>query len=623
MEIPELRPAWSQTGSELLVTFDTLQAARSALDTYELQIIARIDETGLAKEEGARDTVELLSLRARLNGNDVRRNLALATNLAKYPAVTAALPDPSAGPTTSNTPETPDDTDTEAAADRGGDLPQPPVIHPGQAKAIVAALEKAPTTVPVEDLEAAERIMVEAARHLAPGDLTILGKQILARLDTDGPEPAENDAAERERLRLRRVDNGVQFTGFLANEHAELLQTQIDKLSKPHKTDDGERDPRSRDKRQADALTTILERAAGSTAPGPGVPHITVTIDFDDLRTATTEAHSNARTDERDLKTATTEAHSNARTDERDSEPGCEAGYGDAGSGEAACGGAGCGDADCDGAGSGETVCGDAECGDATRGGAGCGEAECGDAVCGDADCDGGDCDSGRLFGGTGGVGELVFGENLSASAVRLLACDARILPIVLGSDSRPLDVGTEERLVTPAIRRALVKRDKGCVICHAPPWQCHAHHMIHWADGGPTSLANLILACSPHHTAIHHGHWTITITHGAVEVTRPAWADPVRRTLADLTTLKDTAGNPWPQPADNTNTKVSTNTKVNANAKVNPTHEQPNRLPPAASLIPAPTTAMARDSIRSWLTPEATAQLNPWGDSGTPSAGP
>ncbi|NEA31452.1 HNH endonuclease [Streptomyces sp. SID13031] len=246
--------------------------------------------------------------------------------------------------------------------------------------------------------------------------------------------------------------------------------------------------------------------------------------------------------------------------------------------------------------------------GDCGCGGGGCGEGGCGEGAGGGDD---------GLFGGggCGGVGELVFGENLSASAVRLLACDARVLPIVLGSDSRPLDVGTSKRFVTDAIRSALIKRDKGCVICKAPPWQCHAHHRVHWADGGPTSLDNLVLACSPHHTAIHDGQWIVTITHGTVEVTRPSWADPVARTLADLTNLKDTTSAPWPPPTS------TSNSNVNMNVNVDPIHEQPTRPPAAASLTRAPTTTIAGNELRSWLTPQATAQLNPWGD--TPSADP
>jgi hypothetical protein len=303
---------------------------------------------------------------------------------------------------------------------------------------------------------------------------------------------------------------------------------------------DGDLDPRPHEKRQADALTLILDIAAGasSTTGVPGVPHLTVTIDFADLKAVTSEA-----------------------------------------------------------------------------------------------------------------VGELVFGDNLSASAVRLLACDAAVLPIVLSTDSQPLDVGMEYRFVTRPIRRALNRRDKGCVICKAPPSHCHAHHIIHWIDGGPTSITNLVLLCGAHHRAVHAHHWTVTITNGRIHITRPDWTIPTP-------TKPNTWLTPWPPtpPTPNTSTRPGNP----------PTHGTPTststRPTPGTSTGPgtltldgtargwlAPTTAAAwsrsvsvnpytsdPDQLRptttpanpaaaglSWLTPETVSDLNPWGETGTPSTGP
>jgi hypothetical protein len=61
------------------------------------------------------------------------------------------------------------------------------------------------------------------------------------------------------------------------------------------------------------------------------------------------------------------------------------------------------------------------------------------------------------------------------------------------------LDVGRGQRYVTKAMWRALVRRDKGCVVCGMPPRYSHAHHVVHWIDGGPTSVANLVFLCSVH----------------------------------------------------------------------------------------------------------------------------
>ena len=98
MDLPEMRPPCQQSGSELLTTLDTLERAISAAQTYRLQVIARLDEMGHAAEVGARDTTELISVRHRLNRKDVKRDLHLAKDLTKYPAVSAALPDPYADP---------------------------------------------------------------------------------------------------------------------------------------------------------------------------------------------------------------------------------------------------------------------------------------------------------------------------------------------------------------------------------------------------------------------------------------------------------------------------------------------------------------------------------------------
>ncbi len=94
------------------------------------------------------------------------------------------------------------------------------------------------------------------------------------------------------------------------------------------------------------------------------------------------------------------------------------------------------------------------------------------------------------------GFGATETGETLSASAIRRLCCEADVIPAVLGAASEVLDVGRTRRLVTPAIWKALVARDQHCRFphCTRPPLMTHAHHITHWVDGDPTSLANLIL---------------------------------------------------------------------------------------------------------------------------------
>ncbi len=95
-----------------------------------------------------------------------------------------------------------------------------------------------------------------------------------------------------------------------------------------------------------------------------------------------------------------------------------------------------------------------------------------------------------QLREGLGAV-SLDTGDQLSATALRRLACDAEVIPAVLGSLGEVLDVGRTHRLVTTAIWKALVLRDEHCRFpgCRRMPLACDAHHLQHWADGG-TDLA-------------------------------------------------------------------------------------------------------------------------------------
>ncbi|MEI4277526.1 HNH endonuclease [Klenkia terrae] len=110
---------------------------------------------------------------------------------------------------------------------------------------------------------------------------------------------------------------------------------------------------------------------------------------------------------------------------------------------------------------------------------------------------------------GTGpGTASTGFGAVISAARARWLACDAVVSRIVMGPDGVPLDLGRAHRVVTPALRRAVVARDETCVFagCGAPHHWADVHHLVHWAHGGETSLENSALLCERHHTKVHHG---------------------------------------------------------------------------------------------------------------------
>ncbi|WP_328321100.1 HNH endonuclease [Kribbella sp. NBC_00382] len=502
------RDVETMSDSEALSDLDVTRAKIAVLESREIKILDRLEQNRYAKTLGAHDLPRLLAHRYRLDLADATRRVKLAVDLRKYPAVAAALPTP------------------------GNVIPEDGVVlNLAQARAIMSALEQIPKSanVPVEELDAAATQMVQAARHMKPNELQSMGVQVRNILDTDGPEPRENAARQREEVWVTKAEDGVKFGGYLAGENAEKLQTVLQTGAKPHKTSEGEPDPRSRGKRQADALIDALDisLASGDLPTRGGVkPHITVTINLDDLLEAGRQA-----------------------------------------------------------------------------------------------------------------TGDLTYGDGLSASAIRRLACDAGIIPVVLGSDSQPLDVGREKRYVTDGLRNALNQRDRGCVVCHAPPIYCDAHHLISWADGGVTSLANLVLLCRVDHTSLHDGHWTITIINNQVQVTRPTWADPPRPNTGrklnqpsstPATALATTATDPCSPPATTADTF----------------------WPPASGTETAPATSDAAlwgqsisgeiagvctdtgpagrpgwrwsyvDDI-GWISPEEVAAVDPWGDNTTAAEPP
>ncbi|CAN5146038.1 HNH endonuclease signature motif containing protein [soil metagenome] len=113
--------------------------------------------------------------------------------------------------------------------------------------------------------------------------------------------------------------------------------------------------------------------------------------------------------------------------------------------------------------------------------------------------------------------------ESISASSARRIACDAHILPIVLGGASLPIDFGQSRRLFSSAQRKALARRDRGCAApgCDVPPGWTQAHHITPWSRGGPTDLSNGVLLCSFHHHQVHEGRLAVEVLHhGVLRVT-------------------------------------------------------------------------------------------------------
>jgi hypothetical protein len=111
---------------------------------------------------------------------------------------------------------------------------------------------------------------------------------------------------------------------------------------------------------------------------------------------------------------------------------------------------------------------------------------------------------------GEGERSELEDGTRVSAETSRRLSCDAALVRVRHVPDGRILDVGRRTRTIPPALRRALEVRDRGCRFPGCGLRFTDAHHVLHWADGGETSLANCALLCHHHHRLLHEGGWTM-----------------------------------------------------------------------------------------------------------------
>lgn len=89
------------------------------------------------------------------------------------------------------------------------------------------------------------------------------------------------------------------------------------------------------------------------------------------------------------------------------------------------------------------------------------------------------------------------------------LLCNDNVQYLVTGDGGEPLELGRKRRHFSPHQRKALIVRDRHCRApgCAAPPDWCEAHHVVPWAEGGPTDLDHGILLCNFHHHEVHRGH--------------------------------------------------------------------------------------------------------------------
>jgi Domain of unknown function (DUF222)/HNH endonuclease len=312
-----------------------------------------------------------------------------------------------------------------------------------------AVLAAGTADLPAHTTMEAEPVLLEAARRLDPHRLRRVVNHLRYVTDPDGAEQQQQRRFERRGLWLSPTWEGMlAVDGLLDPEAGQTLLAALEPLARPAGTDD----ERSGTQRNADALAELARRSleAGSLPLSGGVrPQLLVTVDLDSLL--------------------------------GQPGPGGELGW------TGSLGAEACRRIACDGALTRVLVTRQpATNGNGNRGGAGwngCGA-----------------CNGNGSGGGAGGL------------AARLQAAIRLLPPALGGAPTQPLEVGRTTRTVSPAQRNALIVRDGGCAFpgCDRPQSWCEAHHLRHWAHGGPTDLGNLVLLCWAHHRAVHEGGWRL-----------------------------------------------------------------------------------------------------------------
>ncbi|MDT7741993.1 MAG: hypothetical protein QOE59_1071 [Actinomycetota bacterium] len=347
-----------------------------------------------------------------------------------------------------------------------------------------------------DQLEEAQEVLVDAACQLAPSALQRVVDRLVANLDPDGAAPPEDPDPADEWLVTRRRDGTLAFTGRIHGAaDVDLLLETLDVLGAPAGGDD----PRTRAQRCAEGLLDLCAQAHAPHGLCDEDDPVAADDDGEDGDGPRgQDAGSRTGTDRRDHLRPVTDAEPGSD----ESEPA------------------------------------------ASR--------------------------TGRPGGRPGahrsplpiparaqiavtiplewlreqvGHGRLDTGRALDPATARRLACDAGLVPAVLGTRSEPIELGRAAYVVTEALRRLLIMRDRGCAHpgCTRRARRCHAHHIIHWVDGGPTEPGNLVLLCRYHHHLVHHGGWEIRMLEGRPWFTPPRWVDPQRRPIPGGPALPDT----------------------------------------------------------------------------------
>ena len=357
------------------------------------------------------------------------------------------------------------------------------------ARVLTDTLDALPATVDAATRAEAETALAGAARVLDPAQLAVLGRHLSALLDPAGLTGSLERAHAARRLTLSTTLDGVlHINGHTDAVTGATLLTALDPLAAPAPAADGTTDPRTPDQRRADALITLAQLAldhpagrAGDPAGGPANPEGTGAAGAEPGAAPAPHPANPSPEALPPARTALGRPHLLLTVDVT-ALTGAPAGPGAPASAIRAVA-------------------------EAAYGRPLPPAPPCEQPPPGEPPPPGEQPAAGEPPPGMPPpVGTLTWAGPLPPADARRLACDAAVTAVITAG-RRVLDVGRTRRYVTPDLLRALIVRDGGgCAFptCTRPWTWCHAHHIRHWSDGGPTSLDNLVLLCSAHHRLVH-----------------------------------------------------------------------------------------------------------------------
>ncbi|OZC69046.1 HNH endonuclease [Rhodococcus sp. 06-462-5] len=351
------------------------------------------------------------------------------------------------------------------------------VMSVDHAALILTFAETPPKDLPEEGRVMARTAMIAAAT--GPDARTGRIRAAITKLEDEfgGKTPPPENTDRNELFASKTLNGRLVLKGDFDAITGEKLLTALSPLTEPHPAADGTQDERSPARRRADAFGHILDQyLASSDRPieGGERPHLNLHISLRDLTDLRDSADSADADDITDDETSRAAAESGTDTvDPVDINTGNPI-HPDTAESDAA---------------------------DEPEGGSAAGAAANRGAYR-------------DLFGDGTSVGWLPWMGPLSRNTSRQLACDCVLTAIVMDENGSPINLARTARTVTAKQRKALIARDHTCAFpgCGKPASWTEAHHIWHWADGGPTDMNNLVLLCGFHHRLLHHSDWEVFI---------------------------------------------------------------------------------------------------------------